>query len=62
MAKNDFSTMTAEELTKRLQEAQKELQTCIFQVRSNQLKDVRSIRHKRQDIARLKTFLTHPTR
>ncbi len=58
MAKQDFSNATKAELIKHLHEAQNELGKLLFQVHTNQLKDVRSIRHKRQEIARLHTALT----
>ena len=58
MAKQDFSNATKAELMKRLLEAQNELQKLLFQVHTNQLKNVRSIRRQRQEIARLHTALT----
>ena len=61
MATQDSSTAPMTDLVKRLDEARKELQTFYVQVRANQLKNVRAIRHKRQEIARLRTSLNQRT-
>ena len=57
METKDYTKATSEELLKKIEGGRRELQKLMFQVRSNQLKDVRSIRLKRKEVARLNTAL-----
>jgi len=57
METKDYTKVTSVELLKHIEEGRRDLQKLTFQIRSNQLKNVRALRLKRKELARLNTAL-----
>ena len=57
MKKNQFSEMSAAELTEKVVELKKELFNLRFQLATGQLQDTMAIQSTKRDIARAKTAL-----
>ena len=57
MKKNQFSEMSAAELTEKVVELKKELFNLRFQLATGQLQDTMAIANTKRDIARAKTAL-----
>ena len=62
MKKKDYTKATPKELVEQINILEEELRNLFFQVGANQLKDVRSIRQKRKELARMKTALAQTQR
>ncbi len=57
MKKTDYNGLSIKDLNKKMVEFKEQIQGLRFKLAANQLKDVRSVRVIRKEIARLKTAL-----